>query len=128
MQEQHKVWIAFAEDDLKAAKVLFVSQEVSVSSVLFHSQQCAEKALKAYLVRHSIPFKKTHDLTYLAKACAVLDKTFLDVIDLAVALTPFATDSRYPDNYLCTPSTVTAQISMDQADKLLEFVKCRLDE
>jgi len=36
-----------------------------VEDALFHCQQAAEKALKAVLIWHDRPFKKTHDLAAL---------------------------------------------------------------
>lgn len=68
---KHKIWLAYAEDDLKVAKVIIQSTNTSVIAVLFHAQQCAEKALKAYLVYHTITFRRSHDLAELVKACAL---------------------------------------------------------
>lgn len=60
--QEHEHWLAYAEDDLKVAKVIFNSEHISIAAVLFHSQQCAEKALKGYLVYNDIQFHKTRDL------------------------------------------------------------------
>jgi HEPN domain-containing protein len=42
---------------------------------MFHCQQAAEKALKAFLTFHDQPFRKTHDLASLGKQCANIDAT-----------------------------------------------------
>jgi len=34
-------------------------------SICFHCQQCAEKMMKAYLIKKDIEFAKTHSLSYL---------------------------------------------------------------
>jgi HEPN domain-containing protein len=41
-------WLEFAERDLEAARILLNSSQLA-NVVLFHSQQCIEKCLKAYL-------------------------------------------------------------------------------
>jgi HEPN domain-containing protein len=58
--------------------------EISV----FHCQQCAEKALKAYLVAHEINPPKIHNLLILCKMCADLDEDFLSLLDRASDLNP----------------------------------------
>lgn len=125
---EHELWIAFAEDDLKAANILFKSEEVLLNAVLFHSQQCAEKALKAYLVCNAIPFKKTHDLAYLVNCCSTFDLTFDTLLANATNLTPYATESRYPDSQCFITDTITAENMMLEAAEVLEFVKLRLQE
>ena len=51
-------WLREAAKDRRAAEVL-AGPEPSRS--VFHSQQAAEKAVKAFLTFHQIPFRKTHD-------------------------------------------------------------------
>lgn len=127
--QDHELWIIYATGDLKAAKILLSNaEEVIVNAVLFHSQQCAEKALKAYLACNAIPFKKTHDLIYLVKCCATFDLSFNTMLDNAADLTPHATETRYPDSQFLLIDTVTAKIIMEQAEEVLEFVKMKLEE
>jgi HEPN domain-containing protein len=63
-------WHAQARKDLNAARLL-ASAEPSRS--VFHSQQAAEKAAKAFLTSHDVLFRKTHDLNELGGQCAALD-------------------------------------------------------
>ncbi len=90
---KHKVWLAYAEDDLEVSKAVINLphiSHISVIPVLFHAQQCAEKALKAYLIYHNVKFKKSHDLEELVIKCAKTNNKFLDLIQLAVELTRYA--------------------------------------
>ncbi len=48
--QKHEEWLVFAEQDLKSAKIILKSNESIIGPALFHTQQCAEKALKAYLI------------------------------------------------------------------------------
>ncbi len=50
------------EADLTAAEILAAAETHDYFTCAFHCQQAAEKFLKAYLVRHQIEFRKTHDL------------------------------------------------------------------
>ena len=62
-----RVWLRLAERDLQAAEVL-LSVAGQQTTVCFHAQQAAEKALKASLVAlgaEDVP--RTHDLHLLAE-------------------------------------------------------------
>ncbi len=66
------------------------------NAVEFHSQQAAEKALKAYLTWRDKPFEKTHSLVALVGMCLVLDDSFEDLRLASTTLTPYAVTTRYP--------------------------------
>jgi HEPN domain-containing protein len=60
-------WAAKAEEDLLAAEhLLALGDECPFGIVAFHSQQCAEKYVKAVLTLRSVPFPRTHDLLELS--------------------------------------------------------------
>ena len=62
-------WVEYAEEDLIIAKsALRRSKPLTIGSC-FHSQQCAEKYLKAILVSQNVEFPKTHDLLILNTLC-----------------------------------------------------------
>ena len=56
-----KDWLKKASSDLKASKKLSDDDETLDCSV-FHTHQCAEKALKAFIVFIQQAIPKTHDL------------------------------------------------------------------
>ncbi len=89
-------WINKAENDLRAAvQILKLQKDCPYDTVCFHSQQCAEKYLKALLILLGIDFPKTHDLTaLLVKMPPTLNLQTL--FPAASDLSPFAVDSRYP--------------------------------
>ena len=74
---------------------ILVSEEPSRS--VFHSQQAAEKAAKAFLALHDVAFRKTHDLNELGRQCAQLDSSLLPVFREASHLTDYAVVFRYLD-------------------------------
>lgn len=49
MKEQTEPWVVKAEENLKAATILFESGDFPSAVVCFHAQQAAEKYLKAFL-------------------------------------------------------------------------------
>jgi HEPN domain-containing protein len=61
-------WLKQGAKDQNAAQILL---EAEPSRSVFHSQQAAEKATKAFLTFHQIAFRKTHDLTDLVSDAAV---------------------------------------------------------
>ena len=88
-------WVEYAEEDLIMAKSALRRSKPLTTSSCFHSQQCAEKYLKALLVFHRIDFPRTHDLTELY---ALLPKDLRPPIDphLLDHLNPYSIEGRYP--------------------------------
>ncbi len=90
---------------------------------VFHAQQCAEKYLKAFLVRHRIAFRKTHDLRDLRRQCVEVDSVFDLLTDALLLLNQFAIDSRYPGLALTHQDARDAVAAMKQ---VRAFVRARL--
>jgi len=91
-----KSWIAHAEDDYSAAKILIRGRKPLLYSTCFHAQQCAEKYMKALLIYKDQDFPKVHDLSTLDDLCSSagiflgIDGTGLEL------LSGYAVGSRYP--------------------------------
>ena len=115
-----------AQRDLKAAKIIIHYEEESVSVALYLSQQCAEKALKAYLVFQKIPIQKTHDLLKLTYACTEFEPSFQQLVEDAIELNPLSTSSRYPDDFYIMPDITTAKILFKKAEHILQFVQNKI--
>ena len=117
-----KKWIFKAENDLKIAKDELKAELPATDMVCFHAQQCAEKYLKAFLVFHNKPFKKTHNLFVLIRNCASINSEFQNLYDLGVdELTDYAIDIRYGDEFYF-PSIEEAQEAIKLAEIVREFV------
>jgi HEPN domain-containing protein len=92
-----RAWLSKAELDLKAgAHEMAAPAEGLWGDVMFHAQQAAEKAMKAFLAWHDVPFRKTHNLEELGQQCAVVDAALATVGDQAAPLTEYAWKFRYP--------------------------------
>jgi HEPN domain-containing protein len=65
---------------------------------VYHCQQSAEKAVKAFLVFQGKAYEKTHDIEVLVDRAQAIEATFGRLADAADALTPYATRFRYPNS------------------------------
>jgi len=107
--------------DLESAKLLAAAPTPLTDTAVYHTQQCAEKALKAYLAWQGKELEKTHDLKTLLKLCAKLDHSFNGLVGAANFINPFATMFRYPGNELF-PDCETVDEAMQAAEKIYNFV------
>ncbi len=89
-------WLRKAEGDLGAAIVLKDADPKRLDISVYHCQQAAEKAIKAWLVSREISFSKTHDLERLLE-CANSDSGLLSHLgEHMLILTPYVVEFRYP--------------------------------
>lgn len=116
----HEIWLAKAESDLKASQKL--TDDESVWDVaIYHTQQAAEKALKAYLAWSKQPLERTHNLVKLLELCMQHDPDFISLRIEAEVLTPFLSAFRYPDAELL-PEKKALEDAIKKARLVLAFV------
>jgi HEPN domain-containing protein len=120
-----KGWLSKAEEDLRAARQLLEASRPLTAVVVFHCQQAAEKALKAFLVWHDVSFRKTHYLKEVGDACVERDSTLTEVIGRAMPLTEYAWKFRYPGEP-GQPSKKEAKDALAIATEVFEEVAKRL--
>ncbi len=92
-------WLRKAEIDFKTAQHLSKSGPDFTEGTAFHSQQAAEKYLKAFLVWHQIEFQKTHDIKALLGLAGRVDENIPQKLQNSVMLTPYGVEYRYPGDY-----------------------------
>ncbi|MEN6644487.1 MAG: HEPN domain-containing protein [Armatimonadia bacterium] len=95
-RELAQAWLDKATQDLSAAEVLNQDQEAFSEVILFHCQQAAEKALKAFLQWADVRPPRTHDLILLLGLCVDLKPQFEELAEPCQALQALAVDPRYP--------------------------------
>ncbi len=93
-----KMWLRKAATDLRTAEHDLLATPPLFEDVLFHCQQAAEKSLKAFLVWHSCPFRKTHSLEEVGQQCVQINADLQTLVDSAVPLTQYAWEYRYPND------------------------------
>lgn len=90
-------WIDKAEGDFATAqRELIAHPDPNYDAVCFHSQQCAEKFLKARLQEADIAFIKTHDLSVLLDLVISIHPTWEILRSELHPLTVYAVEYRYP--------------------------------
>ncbi len=90
-------WVEKAEHDFSAALMLHSKRAKPLHDIVcFHTQQCAEKYLKAFLMSANRPFSKTHDLSALLKEVLKEDGAFALTQDLLKILNVYSVEVRYP--------------------------------
>lgn len=120
MKKTTRAWVDFAHRDLEAARLLADNEYVS-NAVLFHSQQCVEKCLKALLEQNRVPVPHIHSVVKLhsvlkkeAEISLSLKDDELDLVD-AVYI-----DTRYPSGLGLLPSGFPTR---EDARELLEIAE-----
>lgn len=103
---QTREWLAKASSDLRAAEATARTSPPLFEHAVFHCQQAVEKALKALLVFHDQPFRKTHSLEELGRLCVAIDASLGDLVDRVTYMSAYAWMYRYPGPV----------VSLDQAD------------
>jgi HEPN domain-containing protein len=134
MIEYHDAWMLKDENDLRLAEVA-IRQEVPITDgAIYHTQQCAEKALKGFLAFKRSEIKKTHNLAELVMQCAEFDSDFESLLLDADDLTPKATEFRYPDDFIeiadqsqLFPDVEEVEAAIVKAKHIFEFVLSKLN-
>lgn len=122
------MWFAKARMDLKTAKFLNPVEEDFYGSIVFHSQQCAEKAIKAFLTFKNIRVLKTHDMDKLLKSVATVDPSLATKYSHLAVLTKYAVEYRYPDVELQLPPLTEATVkeAIQLAETVLNDLSARI--
>lgn len=118
-------WMIKAHHDLISAKKLAQGEEPVLDTAIYHTQQCAEKALKAYLSYKQQPPQKSHNLRLLVELCQEIDEAFAEILGDAEELSPFATAYRYPD-MIMEPEAQEVVDAARQAEIIFDFIRQKL--
>jgi HEPN domain-containing protein len=119
-----KQWFKYAATDLKVAKnsLIFSAEFKAISA--FHSQQCAEKAIKGYLLHHKVRFPKSHDIGTLIDLVENIDAELSKKIRKSEVLTEYAVSYRYPEETERSQMTAAkAKSAIKLAEMVLEACK-----
>jgi len=123
--DEVRQWLHKADNDLRSAHQLVRAEPPLNDTAVYHCQQAAEKALKAYLTSRDIVFQKVHVLPVLVEQCMEVDPDFSQLRDAADLLTPYATAFRYPGDIL-EPSPEDVSEALAVAAQVLDLVRSKL--
>lgn len=120
-------WIIKAEHDLKIASSELKTESPARDMICYHYQQCAEKYIKAWLVESGIEPRRTHNIHLLLEQCVTADPSFSVLIGRgAGSLSIYATDTRYPDEFLMPEAEETAK-GLELVIAVKEFISAKLN-
>ncbi len=126
-EPEAKAWLVKAWRDLETARRAVKDEPPFYDVAVYHCQQAAEKAVKAFLVHHGKPYEKTHDIEVLVDLAEEVDASFSQLADAADALTPYATRFRYPNaTFSVEPLPVEYDEALKHAQATYDFVLARL--
>ncbi|MCB0165643.1 MAG: HEPN domain-containing protein [Anaerolineae bacterium] len=118
-------WVQKAEGDfLAATSLLNLQREGMADAICFHTQQCAEKYVKAYLTHHRVEFQRTHDLVELLRLCRQIDAEFSKISAAMQALNSYSVETRYPGRFA---SLEEATGAVEVMTTVRDFVRTRLE-
>ena len=121
-QDETRQWLRKSQRDLGAARRLMEGEAPYPDAAVFHCQQAVEKAAKAFLTHHDLPFPRTHDLTELVALAATEHPAFASWQPAAEKLTPYAVQFRYPGEVL-EPTPGEAEQALREAEIFVEYVQ-----
>ena len=97
MKPLTREWVDKAEGDFAMVeREARARKDPNYDGLCFHTQQCAEKYLKARLCEAGIEFSKTHDLVALLDQVIVVEPLWETFREHLGFLTDFAVTFRYP--------------------------------
>jgi len=121
-----RLWIEKADHDLGTAQITYLHIPKYRDTIAFHCQQAVEKYLKSYLLFLEVPFKRTHNLTFLLGLISEKENVTNKEYDKAAELEDFAVEIRYPETIIeLTDEDISKAIQI--AKYFRQFVLKRLD-
>jgi HEPN domain-containing protein len=118
----YEEWLLKAKRDLDTARALL--EKSYFDTAIYHTQQCAEKALKGYSVYRLQPLMKTHDLEKILNICINLDSSFQQLDLFATSLNGLDVQFRYPDVEFEPEETEVIE-AIEWSEQILDFVKSK---
>jgi len=113
-------WLRYAHNDLVVAKHCIEDLYPKQTEIAgYHCQQCAEKALKAFLIYKDIEPPKIHDLKVLCKMCQNIDSSFAVISSQCAHLTPYGVAARYPDEISLDENMI--QLAINEAEQVYDL-------
>jgi HEPN domain-containing protein len=116
-----KAWLGRASVDLRAAEHALTARPPLSADSAFHCQQAAEKAMKAFLTWHNVPFRRVHSLEEIGEQCLQIEPSLRQTVDRAVPLSEYAWKFRYPGE-ADEPTEAEAQEALATAHAVCQAV------
>lgn len=117
-------WVAKAEMDYESALDLARRRKKPLpDKITYDCAQCAEKYLKAYLIRRNKPFRYRHDLIELRELCQEVDADFRLLAEDLKTCNQWRSEIRYPGSSATVDDAKEAITAMK---RVRAFVRAKL--
>ncbi len=116
-------WISKAEGDYAVANREMEASGGNCDAICFHSQQMAEKYLKAFLFKNKVDFPKIHNLVELLELCLIIDSSLEACRDFLDRLDDYAVLYRYPG---ASADQSDAEIAFGDAEQVRIIMRAKL--
>jgi len=122
--DKANAWIHKAENDLLSADNNLASAKVPFDVVCYHSQQAAEKCLKALLVYLGVQPPRIHDLLAILQEVHryLTTPAPANIENSCVVLNPYAVEVRYPDDE-SNPTLEDSKEARQAAETVRQWVR-----
>lgn len=117
-------WLSKAEGDYAVANREMEASDGNCDAICFHSQQMAEKYLKAFLFKNKVDFPKVHNLIELLELCLRIDSSLEECRGFLDRLDDYAVLYRYPG---ASADRTDADIAFRDAEKIRIFMRVKLE-
>jgi HEPN domain-containing protein len=116
-------WLTRASHDLRSSRALASLDEPLLDTAIYHCQQAAEKAVKAWLQSNDDPFPRTHDIEDLVERASSVNPDFRKFARAASVLTPYVSAFRYPGGFDDPmPTRTEFDEALQYAQEIYDFV------
>lgn len=119
-------WFEKAEKAMVMARRAMDPEGPIPEMACYHSQQCAEKCLKGYLVSQKLDFLYVHAFVYLTQRCMERKQAFTELEQTARILSKYGAGVRYPMENFVDPDEEEAWEAIRLAGEVATFVKSQL--
>jgi HEPN domain-containing protein len=113
-----------AGEDLAVVRALLDNESIADDVIGFPAQQTVEKAMKAVLVIHSIPFRRAHELGYLLEVAEGGNVHVPENVAAARWLSPWAAEFRYDEPEVAGFDRAE---SLASAERAIEWARAAVD-
>lgn len=117
-------WISKAEGGFAVTQREMEVTDGNYDAICFHSQQLAEKYLKAFLFKNKVDFPKIHNLVELLELCLALDKSLNEIREPLDRLEDYAVLYRYPG---ASAGHSDSEIAFRDAKEVRAFMRVKLE-
>jgi HEPN domain-containing protein len=121
-----KEWLRHSQNDLIVARHSYEDLYPKQTEIACYlCWQCAETALKGYLVFKDINPPRSHDLIALSEQCIIIDTAFSSLREHCKTLNLFGAQIRYPNELAIDEAIAGAAI--EKARQVYSFCAAKID-